>query len=183
MPVSVLGCFTDLAGHMLDSSGAGSRFVCRASVEEEDSSAPQEFVSEENIPATQGVEDVASKEQAFQEETVDQKALEEKALNRETLDEEFTKPEVLKTDREKEKKETLLPDEATPEKAIDTEQGADLTAENPGEPSPEPSKPDNLDPPAPSRAPIVSMEPERMSPTSRLGGSARELLNADGTQR
>ena len=180
-----------------------ARLLGDTKLEDEDSSAPQEFVSEENIPATQGVEDVASKEQAFQEEAVDEKAadekgvdekaadekaadenaVDEKALNREVLDEEFTKPEVLKTDREKEEKKTLSPDETTPEKAIDTEQGADLTAENPGEPSPEPSKPDNLDPPAPSRAPIVSMEPERMSPTSRLGGSARELLNADGTQR
>ncbi len=157
-----------------------ARLLGDTKLEDEDSSAPQEFVSEENIPATQGVEDVASKEQAFQEEAVDEKAVDEKALNREVLDEEFTKPEGLKTDREK---ETSLPDETTPEKAIDTEQGADLTAENPGEPSPEPSKPDNLAPPAPSRAPIVSMEPERMSPTSRLGGSARELLNADGTQR
>jgi hypothetical protein len=62
-----------------------------------------------------------------------------------------------------------MPEEAIQEKAVDTPETF--------------SKPAETEPPAPDKKPIVIKEPERISPTSTLGGSARELLNADGTQR
>jgi hypothetical protein len=62
-----------------------------------------------------------------------------------------------------------MPEEAIQEKAVDTPETF--------------SKPAEAEPPAPDKKPIVIKEPERISPTSTLGGSARELLNADGTQR
>ena len=70
-----------------------------------------------------------------------------------------------------------------PEMGVDLEEGPISKAGTASEASPEPSKHVAPGPQSPSRAPIISIEPERISPTSTLGGSARELLNPDGTQR
>jgi hypothetical protein len=79
--------------------------------------------------------------------------------------------------------EKALQETAMPVKGDDTAEGPIAKAGTPSEPSPEPSKPVAPEPETPSRAPTINIEPERISPTSTLGGSARELLNPDGTLR
>ena len=111
--------------------------------------------------------------------------MDEKALDREAEGEELTELEDLKINPAK---TTSLPEPASqetamPEKGVETAEGPVSKAGTPSEPSPEPSKPVAPEPQTPSRAPTISIEPERISPTSTLGGSARELLNPDGTQR
>jgi hypothetical protein len=80
------------------------------------------------------------------------------AVDSEAVEGELAKPEALNTGTEK---ATSLPNAEMPVTAM-PEKGADTTKK--------PSK-------------IANPEPERIAPTSTLGGSARELLNADGTQR
>ena len=80
------------------------------------------------------------------------------AVDSEAVEGELAKPEALNTGTEK---ATSLPNEEMAVTAM-PEKGADTTKK--------PSK-------------IANPEPERIAPTSTLGGSARELLNADGTQR
>jgi hypothetical protein len=171
----------------------------------EDPSARQELVSEENIPQAQGGENGAAKPQGLKPEALSQQAvkgrdldendsgekdlgekgLEEKdgdnkteeigpvaekalgegeqdkdaiAVDSEAVEGELAKPEALNTGTEK---ATSLPNAEMPVTAM-PEKGADTTKK--------PSK-------------LANPEPERIAPTSTLGGSARELLNADGTQR
>ena len=145
-----------------------------------------------------GGEDVAAKEEESKEEVLGEKSLEEKAvtekvvkekvvnegaeadqeieeqekaLGRESLGGELAELEDLETDAAR---AMSMPEQAMPEAAIQ-EKAVDTTEES--------SKPAKREPPAPDKAPIVIKEPERISPTSTLGGSARELLNADGTLR
>ena len=106
------------------------------------------------------------------------------------MGEELAEPEALETSAtrktslpEEALPETALPETAMPEMGVDLEEGPISKAGTASEASPEPSKPVAPGPQSPSRAPIISIEPERISPTSTLGGSARELLNPDGTQR
>ena len=106
--------------------------------------------------------------------------MDEKALDREAEGEELAELENLKTNATR---TTSLPEEALPDTGDDTAEVPIPKEGTPPEPSPEPSKPIAPEPQTPSRAPIISIEPERISPTSTLGGSARELLNPDGTQR
>ena len=161
----------------------------------EETSATQEFVSEEDILEAQGAETATPKEQAFKEdatdgkavdeEAVDEKAMgeqgkDEKVLDREAVGEELAELENLKTNATR---TTSLPEEALPDTGDDTAEVPIPKEGTPPEPSPEPSKPIAPEPQTPSRAPIISIEPERISPTSTLGGSARELLNPDGTLR
>lgn len=80
------------------------------------------------------------------------------AADSEAVEGELAKPEALNTGTEK---ATSLPNAEMPVTAM-PEKGADTTKK--------PSK-------------LANPEPERIAPTSTLGGSARELLNADGTQR
>ena len=80
------------------------------------------------------------------------------AADSEAVEGELAKPEALNTGTEK---ATSLPNAEMPVTAM-PEKGADTTKK--------PSK-------------LANPEPERITPTSTLGGSARELLNADGTQR
>jgi len=156
----------------------------------EDPSATQELVGEDDILGLEGAETTAPKEQVLKKEPIQEKAvdegsvdepaideqgMDEKALDREAEGEELAELEDLKINPAK---TTSLPEPALQEKAM-PEKGVE-TAE---EPSPEPSKPVAPEPQTPSRAPTISIEPERVSPTSTLGGSARELLNPDGTQR
>ncbi len=141
-----------------------------------------------------GKEDATSKEQEFEEEALKEKAVDEEAvdgeavdgeavdegamtLDRDTAGEELAELETLKTDAAR---TTPSPEQATPEVA-NQEKGVDSAEASSSEP--EPSNPASLEPPSPEKAPFVTKEPERISPTSTLGGSARELLNADGTQR
>jgi hypothetical protein len=171
----------------------------------EDPSAMQELVSEEDILGLEGAESAAPKEQASKEEdltgtavdegAVDEQAMgeqgmDEKALDRKAEGEELAQPEDLKLKPAKTTSlseaalpETALQETALPEKGVDTAEGAISKAGTPSEPSPEPSKPVAPEPETPSRAPTINIEPERISPTSTLGGSARELLNPDGTLR
>ena len=142
-----------------------------------------------------GSEDTPSKEQDFKEEALKEKAVEKKTSDQKTVNEgeeadtdqaieeqektlgeesfggELAEPEDFKTDaaRATPSPEQAMPEEAIQEKAVDTPETF--------------SKPAEAEPPAPDKKPIVIKEPERISPTSTLGGSARELLNADGTQR
>jgi hypothetical protein len=171
----------------------------------EDPSARQELVSEENIPQAQGGENGAAKPQGLKPQALSQQAVEgrdldendsgekdlgekgleekdgdnkteeigpvaEKALGEgeqgkdaiavdsEAIEGELAKPEALNTGTEK---AASLPNEEMAVTAM-PEKGADTTKK--------PSK-------------LANPEPERIAPTSTLGGSARELLNADGTQR
>jgi hypothetical protein len=166
----------------------------------EDPSAMQELVSEEDILGLEGAESAAPNEQALKEEdptgtAVDEQAMgkqgmDEKALDRKAEGEELAQPEDLKLKPAKTTSlseaalpETALQETALPEKGVDTAEGAISKAGTPSEPSPEPSKPVAPEPETPSRAPTINIEPERISPTSTLGGSARELLNPDGTLR
>jgi hypothetical protein len=80
------------------------------------------------------------------------------AVDSEAIEGELAKPEALNTGTEK---AASLPNEEMAVTAM-PEKGADTTKK--------PSK-------------LANPEPERIAPTSTLGGSARELLNADGTQR
>ena len=152
-------------------------------------SATQEFVSKE-VLNSQDAETAAPKEQALKEEALAGKAgnegagdengigeqdKDEKVLGREAVGEELAELEALKTNSTR---TTSLP-----EKGVDKAEGPTSKAGAPSEPSPEPSNPVAPEPQTPSRAPTISIEPERISPTSTLGGSARELLNPDGTQR
>ncbi len=175
-------------------------------------SARPELVSEENVPQEQGGENAETKPQALSQQTVEgrdldendlgekdsggkakdlgekdlgEKGLEEKAgdnkteeigpvaekaleegeqgkdaiaADSEAVEGELAKPEALNTGTEK---ATSLPNEEMAVTAM-PEKGADTTKK--------PSK-------------LANPEPERIAPTSTLGGSARELLNADGTQR
>ncbi|WP_115070677.1 hypothetical protein [Synechococcus sp. UW179B] len=178
----------------------------------EDPSARQELVSEENVPQAQGGKNAETKPEALKPQALSQQAVEgrgleendlgekdsgdkakdsgekgfeekagdnkteeigplaEKALEEgeqnkdaiavdsEAVEGELAKPEALNTGTEK---ATSLPNEEMAVTAM-PEKGADTTKK--------PSK-------------IANPEPERIAPTSTLGGSARELLNADGTQR
>ena len=178
----------------------------------EDPSARQELVSEENVPQAQGLENAETKPQGLKPQALSQQAVEvrdldendsgekdsgekakdlgkkgleekdgdnkteeigpvaEKALGEgeqgkdaiaadsEAVEGELAKPEALNTGTEK---ATSLPNAEMPVTAM-PEKGADTTKK--------PSK-------------LANPEPERIAPTSTLGGSARELLNADGTQR
>ena len=171
----------------------------------EDRSATQELVDEDDILGLEGAETTAPKEQvlkkepiqekgvdegavdepAIDEPAIDEHGMDEKALDREAEGEELTELEDLKINPAKTTSlpEPALQEKAMPEKGVETAEGPVSKAGTPSEPSPEPSKPIAPEPQTPSRAPIISIEPERISPTSTLGGSARELLNPDGTQR
>lgn len=178
----------------------------------EDPSARQELVSEENVPQAQGVKNAETKPQGLSQQAVEgrgleendlgekdsgekakglgekdlgEKGLEEKdgdnkteeieplaekalgegeqgkdaiAVDSEAVEGELAKPEALNTGTAK---AASLPNEEMAVTAM-PEKGADTTKK--------PSK-------------LANPEPERIAPTSTLGGSARELLNADGTQR
>ena len=166
----------------------------------EDPSATQELLREEDILGLEGAETAAPNEQVLKEEALKGKAvdeqamgeqgMDEKALDREAEGEELAELEDLKINPAKTTSlseaalpETALQETAMPEKEVDTAEGPISRAGTPSEPSPEPSKPVTPEPETPSRAPTISIEPERISPTSTLGGSARELLNPDGTLR
>jgi hypothetical protein len=84
----------------------------------------------------------------------------------ENAERETSKPDAARTTS---LPEQAIPETAIPKKSVDSSEGSSKTI--------------NPKPPAPDKKPIVIKEPERISPTSTLGGSARELLNADGTQR
>nr|WP_284498551.1 hypothetical protein [Synechococcus sp. MU1655] len=144
----------------------------------EDPSTTQELGPKEDILEAQDAEKAASKTQAFKQEPLKDK--DEKALDRTAVEEDLAEPEALKPNTTR---QTSLPEEGLPEKGVDTTEGTISKAGTPAEPSPESSEPVAPETPSPSRAPIISKEPERMSPTSTLGGSARELLNPDGTLR
>ena len=144
----------------------------------EDPSTTQELGPKEDILEAQDAEKAASKTQAFKQEPLKDK--DEKALDRAAVEEDLAEPEALKPNTTR---QTSLPEEGLPEKGVDTTEGTISKAGTPAEPSPESSEPVAPETPSPSRAPIISKEPERMSPTSTLGGSARELLNPDGTLR
>ena len=158
-------------------------------------STTQEFIPKDNILDAPGANTAAPKEQALKDEALaakagDEGAGDEKALGREAVGEELAEPEALETSAtrktslpEEALPETALPETAMPEMGVDLEEGPISKAGTASEASPEPSKPVTPGPQSPSRAPIISIEPERISPTSTLGGSARELLNPDGTQR
>ncbi len=178
----------------------------------EDPSARQELVSEENVPQAQGGENAETKPQALSQQAVEGRDLDENdsgekasgdkakdsgekdlgetgfeekdgnnkteeigpvaekalgegeqgkdaiAADSEAVEGELAKPEALNTGTAK---ATSLPNAEMPVTAM-PEKGADTTKK--------PSK-------------LANPEPERIAPTSTLGGSARELLNADGTQR
>ena len=148
-------------------------------------STTQEFIPKDNILDAPGAKTAAPKEQALKDEALaakagDEGAGDEKALGREAVGEELAEPEALETSATR---KTSLPETAMPEMGVDLEEGPISKAGTASEASPEPSKPVATGPQSPSRAPIISIEPERISPTSTLGGSARELLNPDGTQR
>ncbi|MDA9638958.1 hypothetical protein N9S87_00565 [Synechococcus sp. AH-779-G23] len=153
-------------------------------------STSQEFIPKDNILDVPGAKTAAPKEQALKDEAIAAKAGnegagDEKALGREAVGEELAELEALETSatRKTSLPETALPETAMPEMGVDLEEGPISKAGTASEASPEPSKPVAPGPQSPSRAPIISIEPERISPTSTLGGSARELLNPDGTQR
>ena len=148
-------------------------------------STTQEFIPKDNILDAPGAKTAAPKEQALKDEALaakagDEGAGDEKALGREAVGEELAEPEALETSATR---KTSLPETAMPEMGVDLEEGPISKAGTASEASPEPSKHVAPGPQSPSRAPIISIEPERISPTSTLGGSARELLNPDGTQR
>ena len=166
----------------------------------EDPSATQELLREEDILGLEGAETAAPNEQVLKEEALKGKAvdeqamgeqgMDEKALDREAEGEELAELEDLKINPAKTTSlseaalpETALQETAMPEKEVDTAEGPISKARTPSEHSPEPSKPVAPEPETPSKAPSISIEPERISPTSTLGGSARELLNPDGTLR
>jgi hypothetical protein len=173
----------------------------------EDSSATQEITRKEDILELEGAETSTPKEQVLKKDALKGKALDEvavdeqamveqgvdekeKALDRAAEGEELAELEDLKINPAKTKSpsqkalpETALQEIAMPEKAVDTAEGPIAKAGTPSEPSPEPSKPVAPEPKIPSKTPTISIEPERISPTSTLGGSARELLNPDGTLR
>ncbi len=161
----------------------------------EDPSATQEFGLKKDILEAEDAEKAASKKQDFKEEPLKEKAMQEgaldektmseqdkdeKALDKAVLGEELAEPEALKTNATR---KTSFQEEALPEKGVNTAEGTISKAGPSAEPSPESSKHVPPETPPPSRTPIISKEPERISPTSTLGGSARELLNPDGTQR
>jgi hypothetical protein len=158
-------------------------------------STSQEFIPKDNILDAPGANTAAPKEQALKDEAIAAKAGnegagDEKALGREAVGEELAELEALETSATRKTSlpetalpETALPETAMPEMGVDLEEGPISKAGTASEASPEPSKPVAPGPQSPSRAPIISIEPERISPTSTLGGSARELLNPDGTQR
>ena len=148
-------------------------------------STTQEFIPKDNILDAPAAKTAAPKEQALKDEAIaakagDEGAGDEKALGREAVGEELAEPEALETSATR---KTSLPETAMPEMGVDLEEGPISKAGTASEASPEPSKHVAPGPQSPSRAPIISIEPERISPTSTLGGSARELLNPDGTQR
>ena len=144
----------------------------------EDPSTTQELGPKEDILEAQDAEKAASKTQAFKQEPLKDK--DEKALDRAAVEEDLAEPEALKPNTTR---QTSLPEKGLPEKGVDTTEGSISKAGTPAKPSPESSEPVAPETPSPSRPPIISKEPERMSPTSTLGGSARELLNPDGTLR
>jgi hypothetical protein len=153
-----------------------------------------------------GSEDAAAKEEESKEEALGEKPSEEKAVAEKVVNEkvvnegaeadpampkqdnaetsldiealavenaerETSKPDAARTNSlpEQANPEAAIPEAAIPKKSVDSSEGSSKTI--------------NPKPPAPDKKPIVIKEPERISPTSTLGGSARELLNADGTQR
>ena len=173
----------------------------------EDPSATREITRKEDILELEGAETSTPKEQVLKKDALKGKALDEvavdkqamveqgmdekgKALDRAAEGEELAELEDMKINPAKTKSlsqkalpEKALQETAMPEKGDDTAEGPIAKAGTPSEPSPEPSKPVAPEPKTPSRAPTISIEPERISPTSTLGGSARELLNPDGTLR
>ena len=145
--------------------------------EGEDAAAKEEQSKEEVLgekPSDEkAVAEKVVKEKVVNEGAETDQAIEEqeKALDKESLGGELAELEDLETDAAR---AVSLPEQAMPEAAVQ-EKAVDTTEES--------SKPAKREPPAPDKAPIVIKEPERISPTSTLGGSARELLNADGTLR
>ncbi len=147
----------------------------------------QEFKEEpfkEKAVGEKAVGEKAGDEEALNEEVVNEgaeadQAMEEpdKTLDRDTEGGELAELEVLKTDatRTASSPEQAIPEVATQEKEVDSSEASSA--------EPEFNKPASLKAPSPEKAPFITQEPERISPTSTLGGSARELLNPDGTQR
>jgi hypothetical protein len=159
----------------------------------EDRSATQELVDEDDILGLEGAETTAPKEQVLKKEPIQENekvvnegaeadpampeqdnaetSLDIEALAVENAEPETSKPDAARTTSlpEQANPEAAIPEAAIPKKSVDSPEGS--------------SKTTNPKPPAPDKKPIVIKEPERISPTSTLGGSARELLNADGTQR
>ena len=72
---------------------------------------------------------------------------------------------------------------AKPNETVDVQQDLDSKSNTASEPTPESNKVAETEPNSTPRAPVITKEPERILPSSTLGGSARDLLNADGTQR
>ena len=112
------------------------------------------------------VNEGAEADPAMPEQDNAEMSLDIEALAVENAEPETSKPDAARTTS---LPEQAIPEAAIPQKSVDSPEGS--------------SKTTNPEPPAPEKKPIVIKEPERISPTSTLGGSARELLNADGTQR
>jgi hypothetical protein len=171
----------------------------------EDPSARQELVSEENVPQAQGLENAETKPQGLKPQALSQQAEEGRDLDENDLGEkdsrekgseekagdnktEEIEPLAEKALREGEQgKDAIAVDseavegELAKSKALNTgtakatslpneEMAVTATPEKGADTTKKPSK-------------LANPEPERIAPTSTLGGSARELLNADGTQR
>ena len=167
----------------------------------EDPGATQEVAGDDDNLEAQANAIEESSDQAIKEEVSNEKAMDEEevshlppldaqneneqALEQEHVDEELTEFESLKTDAES---KTALPEDpfpkaAKPEPDIETKEESISKAETQSEPALAPSNPVESAPASPSNEPLISKDQERVSPTSTLGGSARELLNVDGTQR
>jgi hypothetical protein len=117
------------------------------------------------------VNEGAEADPAMPEQDNAETSLDIEALAVENAEPETSQPDAARTTSlpEQANPEAAIPEAAIPKKPVDSSEGSSKTI--------------NPKPPAPDKKPIVIKEPERISPTSTLGGSARELLNADGTQR
>ena len=147
-----------------DPNGGGEDAAAKE--EESKEEALGEKPSEEKAVAEKVVNEKVVNEGAEADQAMPEQDNAETSLDIEALAVENAEPETSKPDAER---TTSLPEAAIPKKPVDSPEGS--------------SKTTNPKPPAPDKKPIVIKEPERISPTSTLGGSARELLNADGTQR
>ncbi len=127
-------------------------------------------------------EQLSAQEEGFEEGAAGEKSLNLKAVKKETAsDTAMTK----KTGLDEAVPDEAVPDEAVPDEAINIKEEPDSTTNTPSELPPESIETPNPEPGSTAKEPQIrmDMEQERISPTSTLGGSARELLNANGTQR
>ncbi len=126
-------------------------------------------------------EDGGLKEQASTNPKKERRALDEKSPNEGVFEEEILESEPFNPKTGVALDQGALDQETVPEESEDTEGKA-----IPTEAAPSALSLESIQPAEPEQQPTtdtstMSLEPERVSPTSTLEGSARELFKADGT--